>query len=481
VHDAPDPERAFVALYGQSETAFWLDSAVVEGRSRFSFIGSAEGPLAATVAYDVNRGEVAVQTERGAEVRSETIFEYLAGEVGRLDVNCEALPFDFNGGWVGYFGYECKADCGGDNAHAASTPDAAFVFADRLIAFDLLTRCAYIVSVTAAGDETAGAAWIAETARRLGALAPPPRVGAAADRYLAEALALRRPRAEYLNDIAAVAERLADGDSYEVCLTNQIAGPLDCDPLVLYRRLRQVNPAPHCAFLRFGTTAVLSSSPERFLRIGSDGWVEARPVKGTAPRGATWHEDQRLADRLRCSEKDRAENLMIADLLRNDLGMVCAPGTVHAPELMVVESFETVHQLVSTVRGRLRAGMRAPDCIRACFPAGSMTGAPKRRTMQIIDELEGHARGVYSGALGYLGLGGGCDLAVVIRTIVMDAGTASLGVGGAIVAQSDPDDEFREVLLKAVAPLAAIDPGIDVNTIDGVRDGALGEPVAAAL
>jgi para-aminobenzoate synthetase len=276
---------------------------------------------------------------------------------------------------------------------------------------------------------------------------------------------LSRSHERYLEDIEACKRRLIEGETYEICLTNKITAEAGVEPLPLYRTLRRVNPAPFSAYLRFGERAVLSSSPERFLRVGRDRWVEAKPIKGTCPRGASPAEDVRLAEELRLGEKNRAENLMIADLLRNDLGIVCQVGTVHVPNLMHVESYETVHQLVSTVRGLLRDDVEAPDCIRACFPGGSMTGAPKKRTMEIIDELEGEARGVYSGAIGYLGLSGGCDLNIVIRTIVVEQQTATLGVGGAIVMQSDAEEEYQETLLKALAPLSAIDPRVNPQTV----------------
>ena len=418
-----DPEQAFIELYGESENAFWLDSSRVDGEARFSFVGDDGGPLGAAISHDISDGEVRIERGDEVELRRESIFEYLAAEMQRLRLPDAGLPFEFECGFAGWFGYELKADCGGDAAHTSALPDAAFVLAGRMIAFDHLEGHTYLLCLAELGGEAEAEAWIEATAERLTALPSPadPVASEASDADPVE-FRLARPRERYLEEIAECKRRLAEGETYEVCLTNKVVADAGTDPLALYRALRRVNPAPFSSFVRFGEVAVLSSSPERFLRVGRDGWVEAKPIKGTSRRGGTPAEDVRLAERLRGDEKNRAENLMIADLLRNDLGAVCEVGTVHVPDLMQVESYETVHQLVTTVRGLLREGLSAPECIRACFPPGSMTGAPKLRTMRIIDELEGEARGVYSGAIGYLGLGGGCDLSVAIRTIVVDDG-----------------------------------------------------------
>jgi para-aminobenzoate synthetase len=471
-----DAEAAFAALYSDSTNAFWLDSARRDGGARFSFIGDDSGPLGAVVTYDVEAREVRVANGGEAETHDETLFDHLRREQERLsDVAVpEDLPFDFACGFAGYLGYELKADCGGKRIYDAPLPDAAFVFADRILAFDHQEGHTYLLCLIDAASAAEGERWVAETVARLARLgdAPPPGWRDVALSSPAAGFTLARSRERYLADIAVCHERLLDGDTYEVCLTNQISAAVDPapDPLALYRELRRVNPAPFASYLRFGATAVLSSSPERFLRIGRDRWAEAKPIKGTARRGATPVEDVRRAEELRTSEKDRAENLMITDLLRNDLGRVCEIGTVHVPHLMQVETYETVHQLVSTVRGLLRPEVGAADCVRACFPPGSMTGAPKLRTMEVIDELEQAPRGVYSGAIGYFGLGGGCDLSVTIRTIVRDGSSTTIGVGGAIVAQSDPDDEFREALLKGEAPMRAIDPRASTAMAAGSLD-----------
>jgi para-aminobenzoate synthetase len=491
---AVDAERAFVALYGDSVDAFWLDSSRPGPQARFSFMGDAAGPLGATVTYDVETGEVTIERGGEKEVRSESIFDYLESEQRRLRPLAADLPFDFDCGFAGYLGYELKADCGATAAHSSPLPDAAFVFADRLLAFDHTLGHTYLLCLHEPGNADAADDWLSTTAVHLSTLgagetseetgedsSEPPRC-CSDESSPVSSHHLARPHARYLADIATCQERLRQGESYEVCLTNTVEAEIEEAPLAVYRRLRRVNPAPFSSYLRFGDLAVLSSSPERFLSVDREGQVEARPIKGTSRRGETPEEDARLAARLREDEKNRAENLMIADLLRNDLGSVCAVGSVAVPALMEVETYETVHQLVSTVRGRLRPERSAPECVRACFPPGSMTGAPKLRTMEILDELEGGPRGVYSGAIGYFGAGGGCDLSVAIRAIVLDGGTASIGAGGAIVLQSDPEAEYREMLLKAAAPLRAIDPGADPASISlpDPRRQAVSSPPASA-
>ena len=319
---------------------------------------------------------------------------------------------------------------------------------------------------------------------------------------------------QYLANVLACQEHIAAGDSYELCLTTTARGPALADPWVAYQQLRSTSPVPYGAYLQFpglsaapaadpGTASrspvavnpmsrtvatqagapglhVLSASPERFLRIrrapaaSPDAvttaptgttpgplFVEAKPIKGTRPRG-TGAEDERWRRELQSSEKDRAENLMIVDLLRNDLAKICRPGSVRVPALFAVESYSHVHQLVSTITGELDggAGADAMDCLAACFPGGSMTGAPKVRSMELLEELEGAARGLYSGAIGWLSPTGEADLSITIRTLIDNGRESSFGVGGAIVADSDPEAEWQEILVKASALLEALDARI---------------------
>jgi para-aminobenzoate synthetase len=454
-----DAERVFCHLFAHERHAFWLDSSMVsDPRSRFSFMGAASGPLSSVVTYDVADGEVEVVRPQGTEVVRESIFDHLDRELRRFGGVGGDLPFDLTCGFVGYLGYELKADCEGNLPYHSTVPDAAFVFADRMIAFDHLEDATYVLCLADASTAADGERWVDDVSRELPDLPPAPALDMSAN-GAAEAhveFRLSRDHDTYIDDINRIKDYLTEGETYEVCLTNKIWTDAAVDPLRLYRVLREINPAPYSAFLHFGDVAIMSSSPERFLKVHRDGWVEAKPIKGTCSRGEDPEEDRRLSEHLRTDEKSRAENLMITDLLRNDLGIVCDIGTVHVPHLMEVETYETVHQLVSTVAGHLRDDLGASDCIRACFPGGSMTGAPKKRTMEIIDELEKEPRGVYAGAIGYLGLSGAADLSIVIRTIVADEESTSIGTGGAIVMQSDAEEEYEEILLKARAPMRAI-------------------------
>jgi para-aminobenzoate synthetase len=484
VSGAVDAEAVFSRMFAGSPRSFWLDSSLVEpGRSRFSFLGDDQGPLAEFVRYDVGAGRCEIE-RAGRPLRRvrASVFDYLKRQLANRRVDATGLPFDFTGGYVGYFGYEMKADCGSANRHRSPTPDAAWLFADRVIAVDHEEGFTYAVCLAEDTPQAAreAADWLEGVLAGLSCVAterpslpgpPAPPDPGAAEPWLV------RDRATYLADIEACRQALRSGTSYEVCLTNAARLPAPPDPLEFYRTLRRDNPAPYAAFLRFGELEVAGSSPERFLRIGRNGTAEARPIKGTAPRGDGPEEDARLRDALASDAKTRAENLMIVDLLRNDLGQVCRTGTVRVSKLMATETYATVHQLVSTVQGRLREGTDAVDCVRACFPGGSMTGAPKLRTLEIIDTLETEARGVYSGALGYFGCGGGADLSIVIRTAVFADGLMHLGAGGAIVLGSDPDAEYEEMLLKTAAPMRALHR----HTADRMRqEGPPGQRAGAA-
>ncbi|MFE4456516.1 aminodeoxychorismate synthase [Nocardia tengchongensis] len=464
IERAVDAEAVFDALYAGSPQAFWLDSEHVEpGLDRFSFLGDASGPLAEVVDYRVGSGHVEIESAEGKRTVPGGILDYLSGELHRRRIDFPDVPFDFAGGYVGYLGYEMKADCGAAAAHRAPTPDAQWIFADRLIVVDHEAGRTHLLALTVPDTTAAARDWLTATRTVVETLPTwenPPLLELRADEATVAPL-LTRGRARYLSDVAACQEKLHAGESYEICITDSAYPAGDADGLTVYRTLRRCNPAPYAAFLRFAGLEVACSSPERFLKLDRSRMVESKPIKGTAPRGNTPAEDAEIAAELARDPKTRAENLMIVDLLRNDLGRVCEIGSVHVPELMAVETYTTLHQLVSTVRGRLRADLDVIDCLRACFPGGSMTGAPKLRTLEIIDGLETEARGVYSGTIGFLGLGGTADLNIVIRTAVRSDGRWRIGAGGAVVLDSDPVGEYEEMVWKAAAALRAL-PGLGV-------------------
>ncbi|EON31525.1 MULTISPECIES: aminodeoxychorismate synthase component I [Gordonia] len=455
-----DAQALYERLFADGPNSYWLDgSAADDEDGRFSVMGDCSGPHAEYVTYRVPEMTVRVQHSNGTvEVVGSTFFDYLGAQVRERSVAPRSdLPSGFCLGYVGYLGYELKADTGGQLAHASEQADAALVFADRAVVIDHEGGCVYVLALepvenfgTPDPDTTR---WLRETASTIRELPPPlprsttpPLVPVPHE----VPIVFRHNHETYLRLVEDCLAEIRSGESYEVCLTNSATVHRTLDPVSGYSCLREISPMPYSALLQFSGLSVLSASPERFLKVAADRTVESKPIKGTRPRSANPLEDQEFRCALRASEKDRSENLMIVDLVRNDLSRVCEPGSVHVPSLFDIETYAPVHQMVSTVRGTLREGLSAVDCVRAAFPGGSMTGAPKIRTMEIIDKLEAGPRGVYSGAIGYFSLTGTADLSIVIRTMVATDSEVTFGVGGAIVALSDPDEEFEETMVKAL-------------------------------
>ena len=415
-----DLEQRFAALAGSHERMFWLDGGGARAWSGRPSILGALREEDVSLTYDAATRTVTRHVAGTSDVVGDDVFTVLAEEVARDGG-------DTSVSWVGYLGYACRPDL---PAHTGGpAPDAVW----------MRVRDPLFVEHPAGPEHTR---------------APGRADGPATPR-------------DYADAFAEVQRQLRLGNSYEVNLTYRETLASDVDPVTAYLRLRAASPAPYAGFLRHphlgGHVHVLSSSPERFALVERDGWLETKPIKGTTPRGATPADDERLRLSLATDPKYRAENLMIVDLLRNDLSMVCTPGTVTVPELMAVESYASVHQLVSTVRGRLRPGTGTVEALRALVPAGSMTGAPKLRTMQVIEQVEPTPRGVYAGAFGWIGADGRADLGVVIRTLVAtDGGPGTgrawtLGTGGAITVRSDVDEEWAESRWKAERLLAVLD------------------------
>jgi len=455
---AVTPEAAYTALFKEETPSFWLDSSLVaEGLSRFSFMGDARGPHAEYVTYRTSERKVVVRTRDRLTEERIAFFDYLKRELARRSLASIDLPFDFNLGYVGYLGYEMKVECDARAANIAPTPDAAFVFCDRMLVFDHRDGLIYLLALSTDDTESAALEWLAAASRALRALEfSLPGTEPASEPIGCPSVSYRHTLPEYERLVECCQREIAAGQSYEVCLTNMLSIDEEIDPFATYCKLRSRCPAPYSSYLRFPEVSVLSSSPERFLHIDRARRVESRPIKGTRPRGSTTTEDRVLVEELASSDKERAENMMIVDLMRNDLSRVCEIGSVRVAALFEVESYATVHQMVSTIRGVLRPEESAVTCVRAAFPPGSMTGAPKLRTMEIIDRLERGARGVYSGVLGFFSLGGAADLCVVIRSVVATNTATTIGVGGAVTALSNPSDEVEETLVKARGSLVSL-------------------------
>lgn len=459
VEEWRDPELVFRARFADAAHAVWLDGGA-DAASGVSVIAAAHA-ASRFVTADLSRGTVTISrpggTDAGGAEREASVFEVLdeglREPVEAADGDGPLGPL----GWFGWFGYELGAHLNEVPTEVAETPDAAFLFVDRAIVFDHAGQSVRLVWLESDAPDD-GSAWADELAAALARLdTAPVAVDAPAP------MPARPPRVTWRHDperyaelIAACQAAIVRGDAYQLCLTNRVDVDVHPDPAAAYLALRASSPSHHGGYVRFGDVALLSASPEQFLHVDPDGVVFTKPMKGTRPRGADAVLDARLRRELLESEKERAENLMIVDLMRNDLGRIAELGTVTVPSLLEVEEYAHVHQLVSTVRARIRHPLTVLDVVQAAFPAGSMTGAPKRSAMTILHGLEGGPRGVYSGAFGYLGVDGSADLAMVIRSIVLTPAGASIGTGGGITALSVAAEEIEETRVKARALLAVL-------------------------
>jgi para-aminobenzoate synthetase component I len=436
-----DASTCFAAI-ADLPWAVWLDSA---GRGRYDIL------CARPIATLVTHGGETVITDANGEHRSNADpFDLLREQLGATTGSLPHIPFA--GGAAGYWGYDLARrlttlpQIAQDAEHL---PEMAVGIYDWAVVIDHQQQTAQLVSHRRTPETEQVLPQILDRLQR-------------ADQTLPDGFRVRggiRSNLElddYQQAFDAVQRYLHEGDCYQVNLARRYATDASGDALQAYLELRRLSPAPYSAFLDLPHAQILSASPECFLQV-RDGQVETRPIKGTRPRLADPAADARIAKDLRSHAKDRAENLMIVDLLRNDLGKSCIPGSVSVPRLFDLESYANVHHLVSTVTGQLASGQDALALLRNCFPGGSITGAPKLRAMEIIEQLEPHRRGVYCGAIGYAGFDGNMDTNIAIRTLVYADGEIRFWAGGGIVADSVMADEYQETLDKASAMLGLLE------------------------
>jgi len=448
-----DPVRAFSVFAGAPFAAFLDSAANGGGRGRYSYI--AADPFRLVTAD----GETRVD---GAPAAGDP-FTVLEAQLAQCRVPAVAGPVPFCTGAVGFLGYELGRHL--ERLPEAPADDLGFPemvmgFYDTVCAFDHEKAEAFVLASDASGlDGTRRPPTPVRAQNMAARITAAPPLGPV-DWGPGASWRAELGRAQYEAAVARVIDYIYAGDIFQANLSHRFLAPLakGLSPFMLYRRLRSLSPAPFAAYLACGADkAVVSASPERFLRLDSRGRVDSRPIKGTRPRGKTAREDQAEKARLRASEKDRAENLMIVDLLRNDLSRVCRPGSVRADDLFQLETFASVHHLVSEVRGEMMAGLGPVDLLRAAFPGGSITGAPKIRAMEIISELESARRGPYCGAVAWIGFDGAMESSIIIRTLAVSGGKVVAQAGGGIVADSDPAAEFEETMTKVRPLLRSLD------------------------
>jgi len=422
--------------------SFFLDSGMSHKRlGRYSYIGF--DPF---IIFRSKGGNVEITKDGKTKKVKGNPFDILEAIIKDYKIQESTIPF--TGGAVGFFGYDLK-DLLYKLPQTATDDigmwDCILGFYDSVLIFDNLRRNWYLSSCGFTGED------YRDDVERITS-------SSKEDVENADGIQEYRSnftRVEYLRTVERVKEYIAAGDIYQANLSQRLEARADMKPWVLYKRLRRINPAPFAAFLNFRDVVVVSASPERFFRV-EKGRIETRPMKGTRPRGTNSEEDEILGNELKGSGKDKAEHVMIVDLERNDIGKICKFGSVKVSEFEIIEEYSTVFQMVSTVEGILRDDVNQVDCLRAMFPGGSITGAPKVRAMEIIEELEPTKRGLYTGSIGYLGFNGNIDLSIVIRTFIIRDNKAYFQVGGGIVADSDPEAEYRETMDKSKALIDAL-------------------------
>ena len=448
-------------LFHSEPYSFFLDSGMDPQRlGRYSFIGTDQ-----FLVMRSRGSRVTLTWQDKQEVEQGNPFDVLGTLLETYRLDSFSTPVPFWGGAVGYLSYDLCHFIERLPTTAIDDlglPESYFAFYDTILAFDNLTGRTYIVST--GFPELDESRRLKRAKKRLeemkSRLSDSSTLVRKADFWSAKekdeaVLKSNFTPEDYMKAVGRVREYIAAGDVFQVNLSQRFETDLPVPPYELYQRLRQVNPAPFASYLNFDEVTVVGASPERFLHVDGD-WVETRPIKGTRPRGKDEVEDAVLAQELTHSIKDRAENVMIVDLERNDLGRVCQFGTIKVTELAILETFPTVFHLTSTVVGKLRPNKNRIDLLKATFPGGSITGAPKVRAMEIIDELEPTRRSVYTGAIGYLSFGSNLDLNIVIRTFLAKDGKAYFQVGGGIVYDSDSEAEYLETLDKAKALIQAL-------------------------
>ena len=460
IHTRLTAPEAFELFHSQPHS-FLLDGGMDPQRlGRYSFIG-----IDPFLVMNSRGNQVTTIRQDRQEKEQGNPFDVLGRLLETYRLDSSPSPIPFWGGAVGYLSYDLCHFIERLPTTAIDDlklPESYFGFYDTILAFNNLESKAYIVSTGFPElDESrrlkrAGMRLEEMKSRLASPLLHTPEANSAGVRKTAEAVLKSNFTPEgYMEAVNRVREYIAAGDVFQVNLSQRLETDLTVTPYELYRRLRQINPAPFASYLNFDGVTIISASPERFLHVDGD-WVETRPIKGTRPRGKNEIEDAILAQELLNSAKDRAENVMIVDLERNDLGRVCQYGTVKVTELAILETFPTVFHLTSTIIGKLRPDKNRIDLLKAAFPGGSITGAPKVRAMEIIDELEPTRRSVYTGAIGYLGFGRNLDLNIVIRTFIIKGNKAYFQVGGGIIYDSNAEAEYQETLDKAKALIQAL-------------------------